>query len=81
MFDVWLLLELADTIALDARKRGSVLNKRSKALPRLHGEYQRIADRFSKRCEVLELGAKGPPMDPARRLQALQQQQRQEAGK
>jgi hypothetical protein len=43
MFDLWLLLELADAIAVDAKKRGTVLNRRAKTLPWLHGEYQTIA--------------------------------------
>jgi hypothetical protein len=31
-FDLWLLLELGEAIAEDARERGSVLNKRRKTL-------------------------------------------------
>jgi hypothetical protein len=67
MFDLWLLLELADAIAEDAKKRGTVLNRRAKALPRLHGEYQVIAGRFAKRVEALDLG-KGGGLDLAQRL-------------
>lgn len=40
MFDLWLMFELADAIARDARKRRAVLNKRAKALPKLHEQYR-----------------------------------------
>jgi hypothetical protein len=52
---VWLMLELAEVIAVDARQRGTVLNRRAKALPKLHEQYQTIASRFAKRCEALQL--------------------------
>ena len=66
-FDAWLMLELAEAIAVDAKQRGTVLNRRAKALPKLHEQYQTIASRFSKRCEALELDKGG--LDLARRLQ------------
>jgi hypothetical protein len=71
MFDLWLLLELADAIAVDAKKRRAVLNRRAKALPKLHEQYQSIVSRFAKRCEALELD-KAQPMDLATRLQLAQ---------
>ena len=70
MFDLWLMLELADVIAVDAKKRGAVINRKNRTLPKLHGEYAAIAARFSKRVEALDL-AKGGGLDLARKLMAL----------
>jgi hypothetical protein len=64
--DVWLMIELAEVIATDAKQRGTVLNRRAKVLPKLHEQYQAIAGRFSKRCESLQLEKGG--LDLARRL-------------
>jgi hypothetical protein len=55
MLDVWLMLELAEVIAIDAKQRGTVLNRRSKSLSKLHEQYQTIAARFARRCESLQL--------------------------
>jgi len=67
MFDLWLILELADAIVADAKKRGSTLNRRAKMLPKLHEQYQTLTSRFAKRCEALKLDSIG--LDLARRLQ------------
>ena len=66
MLDVWLMLELAEVIAIDAKQRGTVLNRRSKSLSKLHEQYQTIAARFARRCESLQLDKGG--LDLARRL-------------
>jgi hypothetical protein len=73
MFDLWLMLELADIIALDVNKRGTALNKRFRTLPKIHDQYQGIALRFAKRVEALALD-KGPGLDLARQLQQQAQQ-------
>ena len=65
--DLWILLSLADAIVEDARKRGALLNKRAKTLPRVHDQYNAVNMRFAKRVEALELD-KGPVLDLARRL-------------
>jgi hypothetical protein len=53
--DLWLRLELADSIIQDARERGSVLNRRRKELPPVHGQYETVCMRFSKRRKALAL--------------------------
>jgi len=68
MLDVWLMLSLAEVIALDAKQRGTVLNRRKKTLPKIHEQYQNITARFAKRCEALQLDKGG--LDLARRLMA-----------
>lgn len=65
-FDAWLLIELAQVIGQDAKERGSVINLRRKALPKLHEQYATVAARFSRRCESLQLDK--PGLDLARRL-------------
>jgi hypothetical protein len=67
MFDLWLLIELGGSIAEDARQRGTALNRRRKTLPAIHQQYETIANRFSRRCQVLKLDDNGQ-LDLARRL-------------
>jgi hypothetical protein len=72
--DVWLMLELAEVIAMDAKQRGTVLNRRANVLPKLHEQYQTIAVRFAKHSEALELDKGG--LDLARRLMQEPRQRR-----
>jgi hypothetical protein len=53
MLDVWLMLELAEVIAIEPSNGATVLNRRSKSLSKLHEQYQTIAARFARRCESL----------------------------
>ncbi len=65
MFDLWLLLELGEVIAQDAKRRGTVINQRRKQLPKVHEQYQSVSARFEKRCEAINAAK---PLDLARRL-------------
>jgi hypothetical protein len=54
-FELWLLLALGETIARDANRRGTPLNRRRNVLPKIHEQYNAVAMRFARRCEGLEL--------------------------
>jgi hypothetical protein len=65
-YDVWLLYELGEEIARDAKKRRTVINKRYKTLPKLHDQFDKVSARFERRREALQLDKGG--LDLARRL-------------
>lgn len=48
-FDLWLMLQLAEEIAQNAKRRGSVLNRRYKTLPKLHDQFDKVSARFERR--------------------------------
>jgi hypothetical protein len=73
------LLHLQSFLIADANRRGTIVNKRRRELPKINEQYNEIDLRFIRRCEALDLD-RTAPMDLARRLQALQQQARQQEG-
>jgi len=54
-FDLWLMLELAEESAQNAKRRGSVLNRRYKTLPKLRDQFDKVSARFERRREALQL--------------------------
>jgi hypothetical protein len=64
-FCLWRALHLREYLIMDARVRGTPVNKRTKRLPRVHEQYDTAMSQWQRINDALELD-KG--MDLARRL-------------
>ena len=54
-FDLWLMLELAEEIAQNARGAGACSTGETKTLPKLHDQFDKVSARFERRREALQL--------------------------